>query len=120
MRPIAGPETSDTTNLHRVAFQKSEVYNFLFGPAASVQLSATNVKQPSVTAGGLMIVFGRCRVTPSLVLAVLSSSAPDDASTAPYTGHTAPYRSLSIHYSLSVARRVQSGAVTVVMYSANK
>jgi len=45
MRPTAGPETSETTNLHRVTFQKNEVYNFLFDSVASVQLSATNVKQ---------------------------------------------------------------------------
>lgn len=89
-------------------------------PVASVQLSAANMKQPSVTAGW-WLVFWTCRVLPSLVLTVPSSSAPYDSSTVPYTGHTAPCRSLSIHYSLlSVARRVQSGAITVVMYSARK
>jgi len=104
MRPTAGPETSETTNEHRVPFQKSEVYNFLFDPVASVQLSAATVKQLSVAASGRVIVFGRCRVLPSLVLTVPSSSAPDDSSTLPYKGHTAPYRSLSIHYSLSVSQ----------------
>ena len=79
------------------------------------------MKQTSVTPAAWWFVFWRCRVLPSLVLTVPSSSAPRDSSTVPYTGHTAPYRSLKfIIHCLSFARRVQSGAITVVMYSANK
>jgi hypothetical protein len=114
MRLIGCPETSETKNIGSVTFQNGEVFNFLF-----LILLPEFIFLKQISSRRNVAFCDKGLYVPGAT--VLSSSAQTHSSTVPRQATlllTDPFQ-FFIHCPL-VAQPVQSGSITVVMYSADK